>query len=277
MVNADKYKRTVLYTVLLLLGILMMIPFFWLIFGALKSAKEIRMIPPTFFPQDVRFDNFVKIFSDKRLSLGVHYKNSIVVAVSVLTLQLFTSSLAGYVFAKFNFPGKQPFFWFIMSTMIIPFQVTMVPGYLILSKLGLVNTLQGLIIPAAVDAFGIFLMQQFALGLPESYLENARMEGAGEFSIYLRIVLPLSRPAMATIGLLTFMWNWNSYLWPMILLKSDKLRTLPIILFWYSSQNTQKLEMINTASVLMIIPILIVFLFVQKWIIRGLTMTGLKS
>ncbi len=277
MIKNDSIRRTFLYTTLLALGILMMVPFFWMIFGALKSAKEIRMIPPTFFPQEWRFDNFMRIFTEEKLTIGLYYKNSILVAVSVVMLQLFTSSLAGYVFAKFNFPGKSFLFWFVMSTMIVPFQVTLVPGYLMLSKLGLINTLWGLIIPAGIGAFGIFLMQQFAYGLPDSYMESARMEGAGEFSIYLRIVLPLSKPALATLGMMTFMWNWNSYLWPAIVLQSDKLRTLPIILYWYSLQNTQKLEMINTAGVLVIIPVLIIFLFVQKYIIRGLTMTGLKS
>lgn len=270
-------NRTIFYTLLLVLGVLMMVPFFWMIFGSLKSAKEIRMIPPTFFPQEWKFDNYSRIFSDGKLRLGLYYKNSILVAASVVMIQLFTSSLAGYIFAKFRFPGKSFLFWFIMSTMIVPFQVTMVPGYLMLSKLGLINTLWGLIIPAGIGAFGIFLMQQFAQGIPDSYMESARMEGAGEFSIYLRLVIPLSKPALATLGMMTFMWNWNSYLWPAIVIQSDRLRTLPIILYWYSLQNTQKLEMINTAGVLVVVPVLIIFLFVQKYIIRGLTMTGLKS
>ena len=277
MIKKANFNRTLLYTTLLLLGILMMVPFFWMIFGSMKTAKEIRMIPPTFFPQEWQPDNFIRLFSDKKLTIGIYYKNSIVIALSVVSFQLFTSSLAGYIFAKFNFPGKNFLFWFIMSTMIVPFQVTMVPGFLLLSKLGLINTLWGLILPAGVGAFGIFLMQQFAQGLPDSYMESARMEGASEFSIYLRLVLPISKPALATLGMMTFMWNWNSYLWPAIVLQSDKLRTLPIILYWYSLQNTQKLEMINTAGVVVVIPVLIIFLFAQKYIIRGLTMTGLKA
>lgn len=277
MIKKEQINRALLYTALLVLGVLMMVPFFWMIFGSMKSAQEVRMIPPTFFPQEWRLDNFVRLFADEKLTIGIYYKNSIVVAVSVVIFQLFTSSLAGYIFAKFSFPGKSFLFWFIMSTMIVPFQVTMVPGYLLLSKMGLINTLWGLIIPAGVGAFGVFLFQQFAQGLPDSYMESARMEGASEFSIYLRLVLPLSKPALATLGMMTFMWNWNSYLWPTIVIQTAKLRTLPIILYWYSLQNTQRIEMINAASVVVILPVLFIFLFVQKYVIRGLTMTGLKT
>lgn len=254
----------------------MIVPFFWLIFGALKSAKEIRLIPPTFFPRDPSFENFTRLFTREHLKLGLYYRNSFIVAASVVTVQLFTSALLGYVFAKFEFPGKKAFFWFIMSTMIIPFQVTMIPSYLILSELGLVNTLWGLILPSAVGAFGIFLMQQFMLGIPNSYLDSARIEGAPEFTIFWRIALPQAKPALATVGMMTFMWNWNSYLWPMIILKSDEKRTLPIILYWFSNRNADQLQLIAAASVLVIIPILVVFLFSQKWIIRGLTLTGIK-
>lgn len=282
MVLIDKYtkekvKRSIFLLMLLFFGIIMMIPFFWLVFGAVKSAKEIRMIPPTILPKEWTLNNFSRLFSDKKLTIPLYYWNSIKVSVSIVTLQLFTSALAGYVFAKFRFPGKNIVFWFIMSTMIVPPQVTMIPGYLMLSKLGMVNTHLGLIAPSAIGAFGIFLMQQFMLGIPDSYIENARMEGAKELSIFTKIVLPLTGPAMATVGIMTFIWNWNAYLWPMIILKSDQLRTLPIILFWYSNLHAQKVEMVSAASVLIVFPIVIVFLFIQKWIINGMTMSGLKS
>lgn len=275
--NREKLSRGLVFSALLLLGTIMIVPFFWLIFGAMKSAQEIRMIPPTIMPKEWTMNNFKRLFTEDNLNLVQYYFNSIKVSVSVVTLQLFTGSIAGYVFAKFKFPGKNIVFWFIMSTMIVPPQVTMVPGYLMLSKLGLVNSHLGLILPTAVGAFGIFLMQQFMVNIPDSYLESARMEGAKEMSIFVKIVLPLSGPALATSGIMTFIWNWNAYLWPMIILKSDELRTLPIILFWFSTQHAQKLEMISAASVLIVFPIVFIFLFIQKWIIDGLTMSGVKG
>jgi len=276
-ISKRKISRSVLYLILFILGVLMMVPFFWLIFGALKSAQEIRLIPPTILPKQPTLENFSRLFSEDKLKLALYYWNSLKISLSVVFLQLVTSAFAGYVFAKFKFPGKNIVFWFIMSTMIVPTQVTMIPSYLMLSKLGLVNTHLGLIIPAAVGAFGIFLMQQFMLGIPDAYLESARMEGAKELTIFTRVVVPLSGPALATTGMMTFIWQWNAYLWPMIILKSDKLRTLPIILFWFSTQHAQKLEMISAASVLIVLPIIIVFIGIQKWIIQGMTMSGLKG
>lgn len=270
-------KRNILYLILFILGAVMMIPFLWLVFGAMKTPQEIRMIPPTIFPETWSFTNFSRLFLEEDLNIFRYYLNSIKVSVSVVSLQLFTSALAGYVFAKFKFPGKNIIFWFIMSTMIIPPQVTMIPGYLMLSKLGLINSHLGLIIPSAIGAFGIFLVQQFMLGLPDSYLESARMEGAKEITIFTKIVIPLSGPALATVGIMTFIWNWNSYLWPMIILKSDQLRTLPIILFWFSTQHASKIEMVSAASVIIVFPIVILFLVIQKWIIGGLTMSGIKG
>lgn len=278
MINRTKLRQTVLYATLLIVGLLMMVPFFWLIFGAFKTGQEIRMIPPTLFPHDFTVANFQRLFSEEHLRLGLYYRNSLVVSCSTVALQLFSSALLGYVFAKFQFPGKQPFFWFIMSTMIVPYQVTLIPNYLILSHLRLINTLWALILPSAVGAFGIFLMQQFMLGIPNSYLDSARLEGASEFTIFLRIAAPLSKPALATVGMMTFMWTWNSYLWPTIVLTSDELRTLPIILYWFSNSaaHETKLHLISAASVLVIFPILIVFVFTQRWIIKGMTLTGIK-
>ena len=199
------------------------------------------------------------------------------IALFNVGIKLFTCSLLGYVFAKFEFRGKKPFFWFIMSTMMVPFQVTMIPGYLILSKLHLVNTRWGLIIPGLIDAFGIFLMQQFAVTIPDSLIDAARVDGASEFKIYFRIALPQMGPALATLGMLTFMFNWNAYLWPLIVLKDDAVRTLPVILYYFQNQNAQRLHLTMTASVLVVFPMLIVFLLAQKWIVRGFTFSGLKS
>jgi multiple sugar transport system permease protein len=273
-------KKVALYSVLAIIGCIMIVPFFWMIFGAFKTAREIRQIPPTFFPSNWTFENFKIIFDAMKagkMPLPTYYYNSAFIAIWNVGITLLTCSLLGYVFAKFEFRGKQPFFWFIMSTMMVPFQVTMIPGYLLLSKLHLVNTRWGLIIPNLIDAFGIFLMQQFAITIPDSLLESARIDGAGELKIYSHIVLPQMGPALATLGMLTFMFNWNSYLWPLIILKEDHLRTLPIILYYFQNQNAQRLHLTMAASILVIFPMLIVFLLGQRWIVKGFTLSGLKG
>jgi multiple sugar transport system permease protein len=261
------------------LGLVAVVPFIWLIFGALKSPQEVRQIPPTFFPTVWRFDNFVRVFTvpQMRTPLHIYYANSLFVAAAHVVAVLFTSSLIGYVFAKFRFRGKKLMFWFIISTMIVPFQVTMIPGYLILSKLGLIDTLWGLIVPSMVDAFGIFLIQQFLFSIPDTLMDSARMDGASEWLIYCRIVTPQLGASFATLGMLTFMSSWNSYLWPLIVLKSDRKRTLPIILYFFQSQQVQRLELIMAASILIIAPMMVVFLATQKWIVRGLAFSGLKE
>ena len=264
------------YLILIPASLVMLLPFVWMILGSFKTGKEIRQIPPTFFPKEFTFENYKTILSDEDLPLGLFYRNSAIIAIANVIQVLFTSSLFGYIFAKFEFKGKKYIFWFIMATMMIPFQVTMIPGYLIMARLHLLNKLAGLIIPSALDAFGIFLFRQFSLSIPNELLDAARVDGASEFRIYRSIVLYQLGPALATFGMLTFMFNWNAYLWPLIVLTEQKVRTLPIILTWYSSQHTQQLHLTMAASVLVILPVLFIFVLSQRWIVKGITLTGIK-
>ena len=263
--------------ILIPMSLVALLPFIWMILGSFKTGAEIRQIPPTFFPQTFTLDNYRKVLTDPQLPLGLFYRNSAIIAVANVIQVLFTSSLLGYIFAKFEFKFKKVIFWFILATMMIPSQLTMIPSYLILAKLGLINNLLGLIVPAAVDAFGIFLFRQFAQSVPNELLDAARVDGAGEFKIYFKIVLPQLGPALATLGMLTFMFNWNAYLWPLIVLTEQKVRTLPIILTWFSSRMVSNDHYTMAASVLVILPVLIVYLFVQKWIVEGITLSGLKG
>ena len=264
------------YIILVVASVVAVLPFIWMIFGSFKTGREIRQTPPTFFPQEFTFENYNTILEDDDLPLAVFYRNSAIIAVANVIQVLFTSSLFGYIFAKFDFKGKGIFFWFIMATMMLPSQITMIPGYLVLAKLGLINKLWALIIPAAIDAFGIFLFRQFAFSIPNELLDAARVDGASEFRIYYSIVLPQLGPALATFGMLTFMFNWNAYLWPLIVLTEEKVRTLPIILTWYSNQHSNQLHLTMAASVMVVLPVLLVFMFTQKWIVKGITLTGLK-
>lgn len=271
-----RLRSFIIFTLLVALGLVALLPFVWMIFGSFKTGREIRQIPPTFFPAHFILDNYRTIFNDPKLPLGLYYRNSGIIAIANVIQVLFTSSLFGYIFAKFEFRGKNVLFWMILATMMIPSQVTMVPGYLILAKLHLLNKLWALIIPAAIDAFGIFLFRQFAKSIPNDLLDAARVDGASEFRIYWAIVLPQLGPALATFGMLTFMFNWNAYLWPLIVLTENKVRTLPIILTWYANQHTNQLHLTMAASVLVILPVLFVFLLAQRWIVRGITLTGVK-
>lgn len=264
------------YIILVVASVVAVLPFIWMIFGSFKTGREIRQTPPTFFPQEFTFENYNTILEDDDLPLAVFYRNSAIIAVANVIQVLFTSSLFGYIFAKFDFKGKGMIFWFIMATMMLPSQITMIPGYLVLAKLGLINKLWALIIPAAIDAFGIFLFRQFAFSIPNELLDAARVDGASEFRIYYSIVLPQLGPALATFGMLTFMFNWNAYLWPLIVLTEEKVRTLPIILTWYSNQHSNQLHLTMAASVMVVLPVLLVFMFTQKWIVKGITLTGLK-
>lgn len=271
------FRLNAAYFILIPASLIALLPFVWMILSSFKTLKEIRQIPPTFIPQEFTLDNYTTVLDDPDLPLGIFYRNSAIIAFANVIQVLFTSSLFGYIFAKFEFKGKKALFWFILSLMIIPHQMTMIPGYLILARLGLINNLLGLIIPAAIDAFGIFLFRQFALSIPNELLDAARVDGAGEFYIYRRIVLPQLGPALATFGMLTFMFNWNAYLWPLIVLTEKNVRTLPIILTWFSNQQVDKTNLTMAASVLVILPVLFVFLLVQKWIVEGITLSGLKG
>ncbi len=269
-------RRWLAYAILIPASLIAAMPFVWMVFGSFKTGREIRQVPPTFFPEQFTLDNYQTILSDEDLPLGLFYRNSAVIALANVAQVLFTSSLFGYIFAKFEFRGKKALFWFILATVMLPSQVRMIPGYLILSNLGLLNNLAGMIVPAAVDAFGIFLFRQFALSIPNELLDAARVDGASEFRIYRSIVLQQLGPALATFGMLTFMFNWNAYLWPLIVLTEQDVRTLPIILTWYSNQHANQIHLTMAASVLVIAPVLLVFMLTQRWIVKGITLTGIK-
>jgi len=269
--------RIAVYVFLIIASVVAVLPFLWMILASFKTGPEVRQVPPTFWPQAPTLDNYRALLSDPALPLSLFYRNSAIIALSNVVLAVTTSALFGYIFAKFDFPFKRALFWFVLATMMIPFQVTMIPGYLILARLGLINKLAGLIVGSGFSAFGIFLVRQFALSIPGEMLDAGRVDGASEWRIFWSIAVPQLGPALATLGMLTFMWNWNAYLWPLIVLTEQDKRTLPIILTWYSTQHSNQIQLTMAASVLVVIPILLVFLAAQRWIVRGLTLSGTKG
>lgn len=268
--------RILLYAFLVSGCVATLLPFMWMFFGSFKPSGEIIRIPPTFFPEAPTLENYRTILNDPHVPLGRFYLNSIIVSVSVVVLELFTASLAGFIFAKYQFFGKNAVFSFILATMMIPFQVLMIPSYLILAKLKLIDSLLGLIVPVAVDAFGIFMMKQFIEGLPSELMDAGRIDGASEWGIYWRVILPQLGAPMATLGILTFMYRWNNYLWPLVVITSNERRTLPIMLTWYSGMQYQSYDLTMAASVLVVVPVLIVYATFQRWIVQGFALSGFK-
>lgn len=270
--------KILLYSFLILGCLVTLVPFIWTILASFKTHAEIIDVSQrSFFPRNFTTENYETIFNDKTLPLGRFYFNSAFIAITNTVLLSFTSSVFGFVFAKYEFPLKKILFGYILLTMMIPFQLTMIPSYLILVKLNLTNRLIGMVALSWFDAFGIFILTQFIKTIPNELLDSARIDGASEWTLYWRIILPQITPALATIGIITFISNWNAYLWPLIVLRSLEVRTLPIILTWFNDQHSSNQGLQMAASVLLVMPMLVVYLALQRWVVRGFTLSGLKG
>ncbi|MEV0651282.1 carbohydrate ABC transporter permease [Phytomonospora sp. NPDC050363] len=271
----DRVARTVLHVVLGL-GLLAMVgPFLWMLLSSFKSEGEIREVPPTWWPRDFGLTNYTELFD--RLAFPTYFTNSVVVAGSVTLGNLVLCSAAGYALAKLRFPGRGALLGLVLGTVMVPGMVTFVPLFVLVSKLGLTNTFAGLILPFVVGAFGVFFMRQFILSIPDELIESARIDGAGEVRIFWRIILPLCRPALATLGILTFLGSWNNFLWPLVIATTEDKYTLPVALALYSvGQNETDYGLLLAGSVVVVVPVLIVFVLLQRHFVRGIATTGLK-
>jgi ABC-type glycerol-3-phosphate transport system permease component len=275
--HRSEFVRHIGFYITLTLGIsFTLLPFIMMILSSLKTNTEVLRVPPTFLPENPTFNNYLTIFKDPKLPLLRFYANSAFVTIFNVTTTLFTSSLIGYMFAKFTFPGKRFLFGWFLTLMMIPSHITMIPSYLILARLGLINSLWGLVIFSAVDAFGIFMLRQFCETLPNELIDAARIDGASEWQIFLRIILPQLSAPLATLGILGFMGQWNAYLWPMIVLQKIEVRTLPIILTWFNSTHTGQGALVMAATVLIMMPVLLVLIYFQRWIVKGFVTSGFK-
>ncbi len=273
----DRVASIVLHVVLVL-GLLVMVgPFVWMLVSAIKPEPEIRLDPPTWWPHHPTLEHFGVLLG--QLDFPQYFLNSAVVAVGVTVGNVFLCAALGYAVAKLEFPGKRVLFMIVLGTLMVPGVVTFVPQFVLVSKLGLINTYAGLILPALAVAgpFGVFLMRQFMLGIPTDLLEAARMDGAGEFRIFFQVVLPLCRPVMATLGILTFLGSWNNFLWPLVAATTEDKYTLPVALALYSTgQNKIYFGLTLAGAVAVVVPVLIVFMLLQRHFIRGIATTGLK-
>ncbi len=270
-----KGKPFFYYLPLIASSFLMLLPFLWMLSSSLKTDIEVFQFPIQWLPAKPRWSNYVEIWSKVRFAL--YYFNTIKITVIITALQLITCSLAAYAFAKIEFPERNALFIAYIGTMIIPFQVIMVPQFILLRNIGLINTHLALILLQAFSPFGVFLMRQFYLSIPNELLEAARIDGLGEFGIYMRIMLPLSKPALASLTIFTFVFVWNDFLGPLIYLNSSNLRTIQLGIRMFVTQYSADYAMIMTASVCSLIPVIIVFLACQKFFVEGISLTGLKG
>lgn len=248
-------------------------PFAWMIVSAVKPRRESMAYPPHLPPQQLTLQYFTQLV--RQLDFGRYLVNTLaVVLISMVGLLLM--AMAGYGFAKFTFRGKEPIFFLVLTTMMIPVQVTMIPTYLILNGLGLTNTLVGIALPTLVSAFGVFLFRQFMTTIPTEVIEAARIDGAGEARIFARIVLPMSRPILAVQVVLTFITGWNSFLWPLVIASDQNLYTLSVGIALLNQQVATNPSLQMAAASLMVVPVLVVFVVFQRHIVQGFALSGLK-
>lgn len=271
----DLVAIIVLHT-LLITGLLVMVgPFLWMLLSSVKTEAEVRLVPPTWWPEQATLDNYRELFD--RLDFPRYFTNSAIVATLVTLGNLVFCSAVGHALAKLPFPGRRALFGLVLGTVMVPGMVTFVPLFVLVSNLGLVNTYAGLVLPFLAGAFGVFFMRQFILSIPDDLLESARVDGAGELRIFVQIVLPLCRPALATLGILTFLASWNNFLWPLVVATTEDKYTLPVALALYSvGQNQTRYGLLLAGSVVVVLPVLIVFIVLQRHFVRGIATTGLK-
>ena len=251
-------------------------PFFWMAVTSLKTAPEIQRVPLRIAPDHwMNLGNYREVFH--REPFGRYLFNSGLIASVSAVSSLIVSSLAGYGFAKFRFPARDAFFFAIVGILMVPFQSVVVPLYLWVNRLDLLDTYLGILAPDLVSVFGVFLMRQAIEVLPNDYIDAARIDGCSEFRIFYRVIMPMVKPAMATLLIIKFMWTWNEFFWPLVVVNSPSMRVVTIGLMSFTNIYFIEYNLLTAAAVISILPILVVFLTLQKWVVRGVVMSGLKG
>lgn len=271
-VSGKKIIRTISMLIILFV---IAFPFLWLIISSFKHEKDIISFPPRIFADSYTLDNYIKVWTT--IPLLDYIKNTVIFAGGTVITSVFFDSLAGYAFARMRFKGKSVLFYFVLLTMMIPFQVFMIPLFIEVNLLGMLDTYAGLIIPRMTTAFGIFMMRSFFITLPDSLEEAARIDGLSEFNIFLKIMLPLSKPTLLSLGIFTLMNSWNDLLYPLILTSSSKMRTLPAGLALFTGQNISFYGPVMAGTVISMLPLLVVYIFAQKYFVQGTAMSGMKE
>ncbi|MFW6690733.1 carbohydrate ABC transporter permease [Streptomyces sp. MAR4 CNX-425] len=267
-------SKAIAYLLLTIASLITVVPLVYMVSLSLQTEAEMLSAESVLWPDSPQWGNYSTLFEEA--PFGSFIINSLVVAGAIAVSHLIFDPLVGYVFAKFDFPFKNTLFIAILATLMIPLFVRMIPLYVMMSDLGWLDSYQALIVPFLMDGFGIFLMRQFIQPIPDDLIHAARVDGANEFTIYWRIVLPQCKPALAVLGLFTFVFQWNEFLWPLVATTSEKMRTIPVGLTQFSQEQFQLWHLTAAGSVIMFVPTALLLIFSQRYFVRGITLTGLK-
>ena len=268
-----KFARIALIVILLIGGLGMIFPFIWMVVSSLKRAQDIYSL--SLIPPDPTLDNYKEVL--QKTSYVRWFANSLVIATITTLSVAFFDSLAGYTLAKFRFPGSTVIFLLILSTLMVPTEMLVIPWYMMSIEFHWTDSYWGIMFPGVISAFGVFLMRQFFMGVPNDLIDAARLDGFSEFRIFWKIALPLVKPAVAALCIFTFLGNWNAYIWPLIVTRSETMRTLPVGIAFFSSESQSSFHLIMVAASLATVPVIIIFLIFQRQIIKGIALAGLKG
>lgn len=274
-IGKNKISRVVLYLVLIVLTFLFIFPVIWIIGSSFKDAGELFAWPPTLFGKNPTLGNYVTAFSQGNFS--IYFFNTVFTSVVATVLTIIINVMAGYVFAKYRFKGSKVLFGITLATLMVPLEVIMVPIFKVIVATRLYNSLWGLIIPAAASPTSVFLVRQYYVGIPDAYMEAARIDGASEFMIFNRIMLPLAKPVVSVLCIFSFMWRWNDFLWPKLVINNENLYTIQLALANFSGEFNVDWTSLLSMSAISMIPVIIVFVALQKYIIGGMTIGGVKE
>ncbi len=270
-----RLERMVLYGLLLAGAVVLILPFVWMVATSLKPDSDIFRDPPDLLPHHPTLAGYRDVW--ERIPFGRFFVNSVIFAGGVTIISLVLDSLTAFALARLRFRGREVCFWVILATLMVPFQITLIPLFVTVFEFGWLDTYQGLIVPRATNAFGIFLLRQFFVTLPRDLDDAARIDGAGDFRVYWQIALPLSKPALATLAIFHFMYNWNDFLWPLVITSSTDMRTLPAGLTLFMGSYVIEHAVLMAGAVISLIPLALAFLLAQRHFVRGVVMTGIKE
>jgi multiple sugar transport system permease protein len=268
-------RRIFLYLLISLMAAVMIVPFVWMLSTSLKTNQYVLSFPPQLIPNPITFESYTRLF--ELYPMGRMFLNSLFAAVVTTLGQLVTCSMAAYAFARLQFRGREVLFLVYLATLMVPFQVTITPLFILMRVFDWINTYQGLILPGIFSAFGTFLLRQYLLTIPRELEEAAFIDGASHFTVFRKIVLPLATPALATLAVFAFMGSWNAFLWPLFVLQDLKLMTLPVGLATLHGRWLTEWNLVMAGSVITTVPMIIIYLFAQKYLVKGFLMSGLKG
>ncbi|MBQ6374403.1 MAG: carbohydrate ABC transporter permease [Clostridia bacterium] len=270
---SQRRAEIIIIICMVVVAVIFIMPYIWMLLDSFKPMKEI-IKGKSFWPEDFTFKNYNTVLT--KAPILTWLRNSTITAVTGTVIMLFTSTLAGFVFAKYEFRGKNLLFLFILATMMVPQQATMIPSFLLIQKLGLYDNLASLVLPRMVGGFGIFLCRQFIADIPDDLMDAAQIDGAGDMFIYRKLILPLIMPAISALAIFTFLEKWNDYLGPLLYLSKTTNMTMPLALSFFSSQHFQDIDAIMAAATIIMLPVTVVFLAFQKQFVEGIAITGMK-